>query len=115
MLINTVAQAFSLYAEDYDILCTLCFVNEPGMVIAEAKRVLKNGGGLILGIINRESPWGKLYQAKKAEGHPIYQHARFYNINEVETLLHDSELTVDAYSSTLCQPPSDAPHEEGCA
>lgn len=94
------------------ILFTLCFIKEPGMVIAEARRILKNGGGLILGIINRESPWGNLYQAKKAEGHPLYRHARFFSMSEVETVLHASGMKVDACSSTLCQRPSDSPHEE---
>jgi ubiquinone/menaquinone biosynthesis C-methylase UbiE len=94
------------------ILFTLCFVDEPRKVIAEAKRVLKKGGGLILGIINRESSWGKLYQTKAAEGHPLYKHARFYSPKEVLTLLQAAELKVEAFSSILCLPPSGSIHEE---
>lgn len=94
------------------ILFTLCFVKEPTMVLSEAKRVLRNGGALIIGIINKESRWGELYQTKKTEGHSIYQYARFYSIKEVVSLVKDSGLTVEAYSSTLCQPPSDMSHEE---
>jgi SAM-dependent methyltransferase len=94
------------------ILFTLCFVKEPPIVLSEAKRVLRNGGKLILGIINRESPWGKLYQTKAAEGHPIYRHARFYNPKEVVALLQAAKLTVEAFSSTLCQPPSENLLEE---
>jgi SAM-dependent methyltransferase len=94
------------------ILFTLCFVKEPKKVLTEAKRVLKKGGGLILGIINRESLWGKFYQTKKAEGHPVYKHARFYNSKEVTALIEQAGLEVEAFSSTLCQSPSDMPHEE---
>jgi SAM-dependent methyltransferase len=94
------------------ILLTLCFVKEPRRVIAEAKRVLKNGGGMILGIMNRESPWGKLYQAKAAEGHPLYKYARFYNSKEAAMLIEEAGLAVEAFSSILCQPPSEMPHEE---
>lgn len=100
------------FFEGVFILCTLCFVKEPGKVIEEAKRVLKHDGALIIGIINKESKWGKLYQKKKAEGHPIYKYAHFYSIDEVETLIRDSRLIVEAYSSSLCQPTSDIPHAE---
>ena len=84
------------------ILFTLCFVKEPKKVIAEAKRGLRNDGSLIIGIINKESRWGELYQTKKAAGHPIYRHARFYSISEVEALMKDSGLVAEAYSSALC-------------
>ncbi|HAM50968.1 MAG TPA: hypothetical protein DCP92_09880 [Nitrospiraceae bacterium] len=94
------------------ILFTLCFVKEPRKVIAEAKRVLKEGGGLLLGILNRESLWGKLYQTKKNEEHPFYKHARFYSCKEATALIEEVGLKVEAFSSTLCQPPSEMPHEE---
>ena len=52
------------------LLFTLCFVDNPAAVLTEAKRVLKQHGALIAGIINKESPWGSLYERKKTEGHP---------------------------------------------
>lgn len=91
------------------ILFTLCFVKEPQKVINEAKRVLKAGGVLIIGIINRESSWGAAYMKKQAEGHPIYRYAKFYNVNETREMIERSGLIVDSYSSTLCQPPSKKP------
>ena len=81
----------------------------------EAKRVLKKDGGAIIGIMNRESRWGQLYMKKKAEGHPIYKHAVFYNIEELIKLLAGAGFMVEAYSSTLRLPPvvaspDEAPH-----
>jgi SAM-dependent methyltransferase len=94
------------------IIFTLCFTEEPAKVIYEAKRVLRTGGGLILGIINRESPWGGLYQTKKAEGHPIYRFAHLYATGEAAALLQSAGLTVKAYSSTLYRQPTDEPYSE---
>lgn len=94
------------------LLFTLCFVENPEKVISEAKRVLKKDGGLIVGIINKESLWGQFYIKKKAEGHPIYKYARFNSINEVVEMAEKAGMTVEAYSSTLCQPPSETPHKE---
>lgn len=94
------------------ILFTLCFVKDPEKVISEAKRVLRNGGGLIVGIINKESPWGELYMRKKAENHPIYTHAQFYSANEVSEMIENAGMSVEAYTSTLCRPPSERPYKE---
>ncbi|MBI5213103.1 MAG: class I SAM-dependent methyltransferase [Nitrospirae bacterium] len=94
------------------LLFTICFVDDPEKIFLEAKRALKNGGGLIVGIINRESLWGELYMKKKSEGHPIYKHARFYSIDEVLKMLGETGMAVEAYSSTLCQSPSEKPYKE---
>jgi ubiquinone/menaquinone biosynthesis C-methylase UbiE len=94
------------------ILFTLCFVEDPVMVLSDAKRVLKTGGRLIVGIINRESPWGQLCLKKKAEGHPIYRYTTFYNVYEIVKMIEEAGMAVEAYSSTLCQPPSEIPYEE---
>jgi len=94
------------------LLFTLCFVDDAEKVLSEAKRVLNKEGGLIVGFINRDSLWGLLYMKKKTEGHPIYRHARFYSVREVVALIEDTGLRVEAFSSTLCRPPSDRPQGE---
>lgn len=94
------------------ILFTLCYVENPAMVISESKRVLKKGGGLIIGIINSKSLWGELYMKKKEEGHPIYRHARFYSIDEAIKMVEKEDMEIERYSSTLCQPPSEKPYKE---
>lgn len=94
------------------ILFTLCFVESPGKVLSEAGRVLKPGGCVLVGIINRESAWGELYLRKKAEGHPLYRHARFYNAAELSAMLKIAGLIIDASASVLFQPPSNNPYRE---
>lgn len=94
------------------ILFTLCFVHNPERVLSESRRVLKNSSGLIVGIINRESPWGELYMKKGKEGHPIYKHARFYSTDEATKMVEKENMKIEGYSSTLCQPPSERPYKE---
>lgn len=94
------------------LLFTICFVDDPEKVFSEAKRVLKQNGRLIVGIINRESLWGQLYMKKKAEDHPIYKHANFYTVDDVVTLIEKTGMEIKAYSSTLCRPPTEVPYEE---
>jgi SAM-dependent methyltransferase len=93
------------------LLFTICFVGDPKKVFSEIKRVLKKGGGLIIGIINRESLWGELYMKKKSEGHPIYKHAKFYGVDEVIEMVEKEGMAIGGYSSTLRQPPTETPYE----
>jgi ubiquinone/menaquinone biosynthesis C-methylase UbiE len=94
------------------VLFTLCFAEAPEKVLSEAARVLKPGGCVLVGIINRESAWGSLYMQKKAEGHPLYSHARFYSTTELSAMLKTAGLNIDAAASSLFQPPSDNPYRE---
>lgn len=94
------------------ILCTLCFVENPEKVLSEAKRVLRPGGCVIVGIVNRESAWGALYLRKKAGGHPIYRHARYYSAAELSAMLATAGFNVEASASSLFQPPSGNPCTE---
>ncbi len=97
------------------ILFTLCFAANPEAMVSEAARVLKTGGGLILGIINKASPWGKFYEQKKTEEHPIYKYATFYGIEEAEKMIVMAGLQIASYSSTLYQSPTGAHYREAAS
>ena len=70
---------------DYVLLMvTLCFVKNPQKVIRESKRVTKNGGKIVVGIIDKESDLGKFYQKKDTL---FYTVAKFYTVKECIKLL----------------------------
>ena len=73
------------------IVATLCFVQDPLQALREAKRVLKPGGYIIIGLIDKESFLGKLYESKKKES-KFYRHATFYAIKQVSDWLKRLEL-----------------------
>lgn len=87
------------------VLFALCFMAEPMTVLAECHRVLKKEGCLVIGMISAESPWGKLLQAKKEEGHPFYEYARFYEPLKVQALCREAGFDVIETKSALMQKP----------
>jgi ubiquinone/menaquinone biosynthesis C-methylase UbiE len=84
---------------------TICFLDKPQKALEEVWRVLKPEGGLVLGLILRNSPWAEFYARKSREGHPIYSKARFFSKEDVENLLQICGFKVLDYRSTLFQLP----------
>ncbi|MFO7835651.1 MAG: hypothetical protein R6V83_03280 [Candidatus Thorarchaeota archaeon] len=81
-------------------------------VLQEANRILSPGGRLVLGLVLRESPWGKYYREKKADGHPFYDYATFSTINDITTLLQETGFIIEKTVSTLFQKPGNVKHTE---
>jgi ubiquinone/menaquinone biosynthesis C-methylase UbiE len=91
---------------------TLCFVDSPKKTLGEATRLLKSGGKVLLGLVLKESPWGRLYQTKKETGHHFYRYAMFYSYGEVDMLLKQAGFSVEQAISTLFQNPGEVNHIE---
>lgn len=89
------------------LIVTLCFVDSPSMVLREINRLVKEGGKLVLGLVLRESPWGRFYQARKKEGHRFYKYATFYGFEEVRSLLEQAGFAIEEVVSTLLQKPGE--------
>ncbi len=85
------------------MVVTLCFVENPVSVMKEAGRVLKSGGRLIVGEINRDSLLGRLYEAKK-EKSEFYKIAAFYSGNEIIGMFDKVEIRYLESYQTLLQP-----------
>ena len=85
------------------IVVTLCFVENPVNVLSEARRVLKRGGRLIVGEINKDSQLGRFYEAKK-EKSEFYKIATFYSGNEIIGMFDKVGIRYLESYQTLLQP-----------
>ena len=91
---------------------TLCFVQNPAKVFREATRVLQNTGHLILGFVPASSKWGIGLQQKKEDGHPFYEHAHFFTIENVKAFLSEQGFSIAASVSSLYQVPGEVAQME---
>ena len=79
------AEALPFRDESFDfvlMVTTICFLEDPLQALAEAKRVLRPGGLIIIGMIDRNSPLGKDYERKKTTS-KFYKFARFLSVDQV--------------------------------
>jgi ubiquinone/menaquinone biosynthesis C-methylase UbiE len=68
------------------LVTVLCFLPDPFLALRETARILKPGGRLIIGMIDRDSPLGRRYEAHKTES-PFYRQAHFYPVSQVLDLV----------------------------
>lgn len=85
------------------VVTTICFVDSPEEMLAEAHRVLVPGGRLVIGFIDRESSLGKTYLAQQMEN-VFYREATLYSADEVEGLLTNAGFSIAAWGQTLALP-----------
>ena len=82
------------------MVTTICFLDDIEAAFKEAFRVLKTGGHLIIGFINKESPVGILYQQHKSES-VFYKIATFYSVDEVISYLKKAGFIDLIFTQTI--------------
>jgi SAM-dependent methyltransferase len=85
------------------VVTTICFVDDAPAMLREIARVLRPGGKLFIGLIDRDSALGRDYVAHQAEN-VFYRAATFYSAAEVEALLKDTGFSDLVWVQTLSAP-----------
>jgi SAM-dependent methyltransferase len=82
------------------MVTTICFVDDVDRSLSEAYRILKPGGCLLIGFVDRESELGRAY-LKKKETSRFYREATFYSTKEVVLHLEKTGFHAFQFRQTL--------------
>ena len=102
-IVQAAAECLPLADATFDValmVTTLCFLDDARLAFREAHRVLRQDGSLVVGFIDRDSPLGREYEAKKADS-VFYRDARFYSVTEVVDLMDSTGFQDLAWVQTL--------------
>jgi len=85
------------------LVTTICFVEDPRTSLKEARRVLKDHGFVIVGLVDKNSKLGRFYESRK-EASVFYRPATFYSVGQIIDWL--TELCFADFSTyqTIFQP-----------
>ena len=89
-----VAEKLPLEDKSYDfalMITTICFVDDARKAFREVSRILKPGGCLIIGFVDRNSLLGKIYEKMKKQN-KFYRYATFYATDEVKKILQEHKF-----------------------
>jgi len=86
------------------------FINEPSKALKEMFRVVKKGGKILIGTINRDSKWGELYLSKEFRENSVFKYASFLTMKDLIKLYPEKPK---ATGQCLFIPP-DMPEDKIC-
>jgi len=64
------------------MVTTICFLEDPLQALKEIGRILRPAGKIIIGMLDKDSPLGKLYEMKKNDS-KFFRYADFYTVKQV--------------------------------
>ena len=94
-------------AFDYVLFVTTdCFLESPVIAYKEARRILNNGGFIIVAMIDRNSSLGRKYEQTKHES-KFYKEATFHSVQEVQADLETAGFKHFEYVQAILPADSD--------
>ncbi|MBN2167471.1 MAG: class I SAM-dependent methyltransferase [Marinilabiliaceae bacterium] len=101
-----VAENLPYKDESFDfvlMITTICFVDDANSALKEIYRILKPGGYLVTGFVDKDSFVGKQYILKKNKS-LFYKDAKFYSTIEITTLLNNNNFSIEETLQTIFGP-----------
>ncbi|WP_049928200.1 class I SAM-dependent methyltransferase [Halopiger goleimassiliensis] len=88
------------------LVTVLSFVDDVEATLAEARRVLADDGALVVAVLDRSSPVGRIYQESKDED-PFYAHAEFLTAAEACEALEAAGFAIEQRLQTIFDDPAE--------
>lgn len=87
------------------LVTVICFVKDVPKLLREVARVIKVGGKVIIGFIDRDSTLGQLYESRK-DTDKFYKEAYFYSAQEIAALVRQVGFRELQFCQTIFGLPS---------
>lgn len=85
---------------DFVLFVTICHLENIKRAFAEANRVLKTGGSVIVGFLDKDQSIARQYEEKR-ERSSFFRHATFYTVSRITQLLKDTRFKNPEINQTL--------------
>ncbi len=105
-VVTGIAEQLPFQPSSFDlalIVTTICFVDDIEQTLREVSRILEPDSTLLIGYIDKTSPVGQQYQAKKADN-PFYRDATFVSTAELLEQLKQIGFREFAFTQTIFHP-----------
>ncbi|MBU0729559.1 MAG: class I SAM-dependent methyltransferase [Proteobacteria bacterium] len=106
-IIRAVSESLPIKSRTFDFVLfvtVLCFVQDIPKTLAEANRILKPRGSLVIAFINRSSTLGTNYDAHKKQS-VFYTNANFYTAEEINRFMIDTGCSNLKHVQTIFNDP----------
>lgn len=88
---------------DFVLFVTICHINNIRLAFKEAHRVLKPGGTIIIGFLDKDQSIAQQYIDKR-ERSTFYRNATFYTVDRIRKLLEENKFKNLEFNQTLFGP-----------
>jgi ubiquinone/menaquinone biosynthesis C-methylase UbiE len=105
-VIRGVAEQLPFKSKAFELalmVTTICFVDNLGKSFKEVYRILQEGGSLIVGFVDKNSPIGQIY-LKHQHASAFYQEATFFSTQEVITEMTKNGFGDFDFRQTIFKP-----------
>lgn len=85
---------------DFVLFVTICHLKSLKLALAEAKRVLKNDGALLIGFLDKDRNIAEQYIEKRHRS-TFFRHATFYTVDRIIRSLKDAGFKDLQFNQTL--------------
>jgi SAM-dependent methyltransferase len=82
------------------LVTTICFLDDVGKALEEARRVITHGGCVLIGFVDRESRLGRFYLDHRYES-VFYKQAVFYSVDDVVGFLVNAGFSEFTFAQTI--------------